>query len=202
MSDMVTIDFPREDVREMFRAIQRAEREVGRGLGNAVRQAGYHLARSLGTSTKVSQRYRDFRELETSRRRQKKFLVSSYLSGSRQDFETYKRGVRELRRTSALIARRGLAKGSWLWGARAAGQASAVARGGTRPSAIAFARRFASGDAVYRGNDPYLRIRNTLPYITTAMEGGERSLTDAMARGARSLNRALDDALRAQQLGS
>jgi hypothetical protein len=192
----VDIDFPREDVRAMMRAIHRAEREVGKGLGNGMRMAGFTLAKSLGASTKIAPRYREYKQVPTTRKGQKKYEVVSFIGGKKHTFETYRRGVRELKKNAALIGRRGLAKGSWLWGARRAGQGRAVAKKDIRPSALRFAERHAGGEGRYRGDDPFIRITNQLPYIEQAMHGGPKAIEDAMRRGAKGLEIWLDDLLK------
>jgi len=193
------IEFPAADVRAMFAAMGRAQTELGKGLGNAVRMAGFQLCRALGTSTAVSKTYREYRQLDTSRKNQKKYEVTSYAGTGKKQFVTYKKGVRELKQSSALIGNRGLAKGSWMWGAKAAGQGSAVGKKGGRPSAISFAQKFASGEAVYKGEDPYIKITNRLPYIREAMGGGEKPIEDALRRAAKGLEIWIDNELKKMQ---
>jgi len=196
----IDINFPADDVRAMFAAMGRAQTELGKDLGNAVRMAGYQLCRTLGTSTAVSKKYREFTQLGTSRKNQKKYQVISYKgTGRRQEFIVYKKGVRELKQTSALIANRGLAKGSWMWGAKSSGQKSAIGKKGISDSAISWARKYASGEAVYKGEDPYIKITNRLPYIREAMGGGEKPIEDALRRAAKGLEIWIDNELKKMQ---
>jgi len=58
MSDAVSIDFPRIEVDRLFAQMQRAQKELGKGLKNSVAWAGSLLMQSLAAQTIVSQKLR------------------------------------------------------------------------------------------------------------------------------------------------
>lgn len=186
MADAFTIEFPRADVAALQHEMRRAEKLLGKSCGQSVRFGAWTAAQSLGTSTKVSDKYRPFAEKETTRSGVKKFEVVSHKSGGKRPFDWYARGVRDVKNGPARIANRGLAKGSWMWGIRALGS-GAGAGGGV--SAVA-KRRSRNKTVVIKsltGSNPYVRIANKLGYIMDALRGGPQDVSTAMGRAARQM---------------
>jgi len=189
----VSIDFPRQDVRALFAQMERARRELGKGLGQSLRFAAWSVASSLGAMTKVAPKYRPYREVEKSRGGQRKFEVTSHKKGSPKTFTVRANNVAALKRMpQARIGKAGLAKSAWFWGLKKLGSSKGFSMKGATASA-----RKAGGGVVdvtqrVRGDDPMIKIVNRLGYARSALRGGESAITGAMGKAARHMAHVID----------
>lgn len=192
MIDDMTIAFAPGDIRDLQRQMRRAESVLGKDTGQAVKFAAWAVARSLGASTKVAKKYRPYKAEATTRKREKKFIVTSHRRGGANTFPVYAPSVAELKRTPYVrIGNQGLAKGSWMWGIRALGSVSGSGAG-VGKSAKRYAKQWIDVGKQLRGNNPTVTIRNRLGYILDALRGGPQDVTTAMARGARQMAKIID----------
>ena len=192
MPVVASIEFPRADVDALFRQMDRAQKELGRSLGNAVRTAANRVALSIGTSTKVSPKHRKITATgETSRNRNKRFEV--YSDKSRKTFSVWAKNMREAKRRKAVvISRRGLAKATWRRAASEASAGGGVGQGGVTESAKRLADRHARGKGVFTGVDPWAMMESSLDYAQDALQGGPRDVDTAMERAASAMEHLID----------
>jgi hypothetical protein len=199
----VEIKFPKEDVREIFRAMERARKELSNTWGGAIRMAGITLSQSMGTSTRVSPKTRPFKILQKRSARGGKpaTMLVEWEKESRSGKKTQQgiiegTGVRDAKKHPFIrIGMQGLAKSSWKWAAKAARTPGAVklpAKEVAR-SAREWGIRYSEGGSRFRGDDPYYRITNKLPYIEDALHGGANAPETAMRRAADGLNHWIDN---------
>jgi len=198
MSD-VDIQFPKADAEALWREVDRAQKALGKSLGQAVRFAAWSVASSLGARTKVSGQYRPYREVkETSRERQrfggqKLYKVTSHKSGAKKEFVVRSRSVRELKQMPQVtIGQRGLAKMAWFWGIKQIGGGRNIAKGGATPKAQRSATDATTVRKRLKGDDPFVEIRNKLPYARAALQGGEAEISSAMGAAARHMATIID----------
>lgn len=181
-----------DDIRDLQRQMRRAESELGKSTPQAVKFAAWAVARSLGASTRVAKKYRPYKAASTTRKRVKKFIVTSHRRGGANTFPVYAPSVAELKRTPYVrIGNKGLAKGSWMWGIRALGSV-AGSGAGVGKSAKRYAQKWIDVAKQLRGSNPTVTIRNRLGYILDALRGGPQDVTTAMARGARQMEKIID----------
>ena len=193
MIDNMTIAFAPGDIRDLQRQMRRAESVLGKDTGQAVKFAAWAVARSLGASTRVSKKYRQYKAESTTRKRVKKFAVTSHRRGGANTFPVYAPSVAELKRTPYVrIGNKGLAKGSWMWGIGALGPIKGSGAG-VGKSAKRYAQKWINVGKQLRGNNPTVTIHNRLGYILDALRGGPQDVSTAMARGARAMARIIDD---------
>lgn len=197
----IQLDWPKEDVRAMWRQIERNQKELGRSLGSSVRFAAWHLIRSLGKDTQIAPKYRKYEEVyETPKQRKargggKKYRITSWKGGRKKTFIIRsKKGVRELKRMpQVLIGNRGLAKASWRFAVSQFGSSRGVAKKGFAPGIQKYAGMKTDVKKRLKGDDPYVKITNRLDYIVDAMQGKERAVDSAMARAARGMSKHIDN---------
>ncbi len=199
MPVVASIEFPRADVDALFRQMDRAQKELGRSLGNAVRTAANRVALSIGTSTKVAPKHRKITATgETSSNRQysesrgfyqnKRFEV--YSDKSRKTFSVWAKNMREAKqKRGVVISRRGLAKATWRRAAREAGAGGGVGQGGVTASANRLADRHARGKGVFNGVDPWAMMESSLDYAQDALRG---DVGTAMERAASAMEHIID----------
>jgi cell division septum initiation protein DivIVA len=222
-----SIDFPREDVRALFRAMDRAQAVLGKSVPQAQRMAMKSVLSSMAASTKVSKEFRDYRqETETqfgitfgatSRSgRNKVYLVKTKYATPKRKGKALRRSwqgpwreqliyapnEQELKqRRAVIIQMRGLAAETWRQAGLRGGIRLTKAQKATARSAHnayitkRAARRWVEWASSARGDDPFIRITNSLPYIEAALEGGNQAASTAMARGARGLEHHIDKQL-------
>ena len=90
-----------------------------------------------------------------------------------------------------IIKNRGLAKASWMWGVKALGSASGFG-GEMTAAAKKTANRFVTTMQRLKGDNPEVRIKNSLPYITDALKGGPQDVSTAMRRAASQMEKVID----------
>lgn len=202
MPVVASIEFPSADVDALFRQMDRAQKELGRSLGNAVRTAANRVALSIGTSTKVAPKHRKVTATgNTSSNRRysesggfyqnKQFEV--YSDKSRKTFSVWAKNMREARqKKSVVISRRGLAKATWSRAAREASAGGGVGQGGVTASAHRLSARHARGKGVFNGVDPWAMMESGLDYAQDALQGGPRDVDTAMERAASAMEHLID----------
>lgn len=202
MAEAIQIEFPESDRRVMFAQLERARKELGKSLGQAVRFAAWSVATSLGASTKVSKKVRNVRMVRVNRKDwgavreykegRKVFEVEDWRWGSPpKHFKVTASSLGEAKKKNrARIRKYGLAKSSWMWGVRALGAGAKF--GGLGPIARSKARDAISVTKKLSGLDPFIEIRNKLGYIRSALEGGPAEINTAMGRAARHMAHVID----------
>lgn len=199
MPVVASIEFPSADVDALFRQMDRAQKELGRSLGNAVRTATNRVALSIGTSTKIAPKHRKITatgETSSNRRysesggfyKNKRFEV--YSDKSRKTFSVWAKNMREARqKKSVVISRRGLAKATWSRAAREASAGGGVGQGGVTASAHRLSARYARGKGVFNGVDPWAMMESGLDYAQDALQG---DVGTAMERAASAMEHLID----------
>jgi hypothetical protein len=203
------IEFPANDLRALRQSMQRAQDELGITVGQSVKMAGGAVLRSMGASTRVSPKRRPgvMKEIMVAR------TLKSGRPGKPRKMKTYgvniitKNGtvfnaVFDARSTGAAskapiaqINRRGLAKAAW---ARIADRARISVKGENVASGATKSKAFQKTSAQYnfKGDDPFFRMTNRLPYAMAALQGGAQDFTSAMERGARAMMHTIDDKIK------
>jgi len=202
------IHFPHADVRALFAQMGRAQKELGRDMGQALKFAGWSVARSLGVQTKVAPKYRDYTAMKESRREvarhggRKKYEVVSLKKGRRKAFTVRAESVAKLKQMSQVrIGKAGLAKAAWMWGIKKLGSGGGFSMKGATASAKQFGRENMDVTSRLTGNDPFISITNSLPYASAALKGGMSAVTGAMGKAARSMEQIIT-AKAAKKLGA
>ena len=189
--------WPEQDVRKLFRQMERGIRELGMHEVHALNAAGKQLVRALGTSTRVSAKYRDVEQVKGGSANirlngQKEYKVTGYFGrpkkyGSRTVFATSKMDAKKRR---AVIRYRGLAKKTWGAVGKSFGNwEHNLSTAGYELSSVA-----ANMASVDRGAG-YVRMTNSLSYAVPALEGGPNAVDTAMIRAARGLQKSFDKQL-------
>jgi hypothetical protein len=223
-SPQVTLSFPTEDVRALFRAMDRAQAVLGKSIPQAQLMAMKSVLSSMAASTKVSDEFREYRQLTEM---QHGVVLSSFSRSGKNrmyavktKYQTPKRKGKALRsswqgpwreqiiyapnetelkqRRAVIIQMRGLAAETWRQCANRGGVRLTKGERATKRSAHnayitkKAARRWVAWRANRHGDDPYIRVTNSLPYINEALDGGPMAVSTAMARGARGLEHQID----------
>ncbi len=199
MSEMVTVEWPKADVDALWREIARAQKELGRNLGQAIRFAAWSVASSLGVMTTIAPKYRPYKVLAESAKvvRQKggkKYEIESYRKGRKKTFNVRARSVEELKKMAQVrIGKAGLAKSAWMWGIKKIGGGRNISMKGATQVAKSLGWRNMSAESRLRGDDPFVKIVNRLPYAESALRGGASEITSAMGKAARHMEEIIDD---------
>lgn len=207
MSDQVSIEFPRQDVRALWAQIDRAHKELGKGLGQAIRFAAWSVARSLGVVTKVAPKYRPYRVIAEGRgvakgKGGKKYEVTSWKKGHAKTFNVRAASVSELKKMKQVkIGNAGLAKSAWMWGIKKLGSGGGVGMQGVTTAAKQRGQRNMDVTQRLRGDDPFVKMVNSLPYAVSALQGGMGVVNSAMGKAARSMEKIIDANI-AKKLGA
>jgi hypothetical protein len=198
MSNAVAIEFPKADVRALWAQIERARRELGKSVGQAVRFGAWSVARSLGTVTKVAPKYRDYEPVKEGRgvaRRKggKKYEVTSWRKGGENKFRVRAASVSELKRMRQVrVGNAGLAKAAWMWGIKRLGSTAGVGGKGITAAAKRLGGKNMDVRSRLTGDDPFVKIENGLKYATAALRGGRGEIEGAMGKAARSRAKIID----------
>lgn len=182
----VTFDPPPE---RLAQVIERAQRELRLSLPEAVRMAAYYLARSLGASTKSAPKTRRLKKRTAGGIREfPRRWFPSYVEiygANGQLRPHFIRAGNETTDPARTIARRGLAKSSWLW------MLSSLGRPQKAPQ-----KPIAGATRVTKIPDlanPGWILENRLHYIESAMKhSGRAPVETAFARAASAGNKAID----------
>jgi hypothetical protein len=207
----VTATLRRQDIGDLMRAMERARKEVGKSLGNSVKFAGWAVADALRTAARVSPKKRpvrldDERMADPAQKRYarglKPFLAERvhYRKG-RYDIPFRAAGLREAKASKwAKIGNSGLAARTW----HAAQSRLGSGRGGKKvePYTQGLAQQFGSVTLRVKGDDPFVRIDNRLPYAAAAFKGdGEQTVSNVMERAARRMMHVIDGQI-AKKMGA
>lgn len=197
MSDPgITLEFPQRDVDAFFRAMNDQQRYLNKDAGQALGAAAKALVQSLGTSTKVAPKRRKVKEVASQSRRRdvKTYAVTGWFGKPRTEQTRFvnarNRDAGAVQRMAS-IGSRGLARASWKSVGkhiRANLNLMQVASG----KIARIADQLGVAKAVLSGPDPYVEIRNRVPYIVQAMDGGRQEVSTAMERAARALNHSME----------
>lgn len=211
-----TIDFPRDQVKQFERALKRVETDLGKSSKDAIYIGARQLLKSLATSTKVSEEFRDYELVGQSRsglnnaykvhtkyatpKRKGKALRRSW-QGPWRDQLIYAKDVNELKQRPALIiAMRGIARESWLQAGRKGWinigvpkTETAKRREGIMKKA---ARRWVRFTKKFGSTENYIHVSNNIRHIEQALVGGKKSVDDAMSRAARGVEKTIDNYLK------
>lgn len=202
-----SIEFPMADVDALFRQMDRAQRSIGMSMGQAVRTAATAVAASIGASTRVAPKHRDFREtgqwsgnrkFDEKRGRffvNREFEVTSLQGGVRKDFRIWAKDKSAAKRDKrVIIGRRGLAKMAWRSAAASAGLAlRGIGTQGASGSARRKGDQLSYGRGVYRGDNPEAHLVSRVEYAAAALQGGPQAVETAFARAARNMERQITD---------
>ena len=213
--------WPQKDVDALFSAMRAGMRELNWSLGKGVKKAAWSISRTLGTSTRVSKKLRTFtpdikdahrRKLQKSRNAKLARRGMSDLKHTFDDplFVTKTRKGKQVKfraknKNAAkkskyiIIKNSGLAKASWGWGMKYLGSSAGAFTESTK-SARYFGSKHIQVGSNLRGNDPHVKITNSVGYITRAMVGGEHRVDTAMERAGSSLMYQIENTLR-EKLG-
>ena len=203
----VSIEFPRQDVRAMWAQIDRAQKELGQDLGQAIRFAAWSVARSLGVITKVASKYRPYKVIKEGRgaakgKGGKKYEVTSWKKGREKTFNVRAASVSELKKMGQVrIGNAGLAKSAWMWGIKKLGSGSGIGMKGVTPGAKQRGQQNMDVTQRLRGDDPFVKIVNSLPYAASALQGGMGAVNGVMSKAARSMEKIIDDKIK-KKLGA
>ena len=201
----IQIDWPEEDVKALWRQIERNQKEFGKNLGQSVKFAAYHLIKSLGADTRVAPKYRPYKEIKETKKEKdakgggKKYEITTWKGGRKKTFNIRsKKGVKELKQMPQVkIGNRGLAKASWRFAAGGIGRKSAVRKSKSWGKwAARSAGRNVDVEKNFKTNDAYVRITNRLDYITDSMRGKDHAVDSAMARAARGMSHHIDEEIK------
>lgn len=191
--DGFTIDFPTRDLAALRSQMERAGKDLHKSGGQAVKFGAWAVASSLGASTKVSAKNRPVAEIPTSRKKTKKFEITSFKAGSKRVFPFYATGKRELLKSGIVrIGKKGLAKASWMWGIKKLGSSRGAGSGSTA-SAKKTGRKVIDVTQALRGDNPSVTIRNKLDYVMEALRAGPQDVETAMGRAARQMEKIIND---------
>ena len=202
--DIIHVEWPMEDVRAMWKQIQRNQKEFGYTLGTSMKIGAWHLCRSLGVSTAVAPKHRPVKEIhETPKELKakgggKKYEVTSWKSGRKKTFAVRSSNkIRAVRKTRQVrIGNRGLAKATWRASISRYGSKRGISRTGFAPGITKFAKQLVNNKARLKGENPYIRIINRINYIESAMEGGEHAVDTAMERAASGMMKRIDNQIK------
>ena len=213
MSEAVSIEFPHADAKAMWAQIARAERMLGKSAGQALRWAGWHLGKTLGTSTRVAKKRRKVEEsswLDKKNNIVHGWVANVWESGGRvverQAWVPSSRGgIRPARsKPEALLSNvaqinmRGLAKSAWLWPTKRYGGASINF---AAPMAQSKSKTLSATRSDLKGDDMYISLTNKVGYIRQAMNGGAQAADAALGRAARMMARNIDAKIRKSVFG-
>jgi len=203
----VSIVFPKRDTRALFAQMDRAQKELGKGLGQTIRFAAWSVARSLGVGTDVAPKYRPYKVVAegrgvAKRRGGKKYEVTSLKKGHKKTFNVRAESVSELKKKGQVkIGNAGLAKASWMWGIKKLGSGSGVSMKGIASRVKQRGSQNMDVTQRLRGDDPMIKIVNSLPYAGDALRGGMGAVNTAMGKAARSMEKIIDANI-AKKLGA
>jgi len=203
----VSIEFPRRDVRALFAQLDRAQKELGKNVGQAIRFAAWSVARSLGVLTDVAPKYRPYKVVQegrgvAKRRGGKKYEITSYKKGHKNTFNVRAESVSQLKKMGQVrIGNAGLAKSSWMWGIKKLGSGSGVSMKGITSRVKQRGSQNMDVTQRLRGDNPFIKIVNSLPYAGDALRGGTGAVNSAMGKAVRSMEKIIDANI-AKKLGA
>lgn len=188
-------DWPKEDVDRMIRVIHDGAKYGGMTLGQSVRKASNKIALSMGTSTKVSDKYRQFKEdifwdklgavdgKKPDSKRRKMYVVESWRGGRKKYIRVRAKNVAELKRKKQVkIGRRGLAAEAWRRIGGRTGFGSSSKRVDTLTHKMA--EYYTDVKSRFEGADPFAVLYDNLKYAEDALIGGPNTVESVLRRAA------------------
>ena len=185
----VSTAISKQDIGLVLREMHRGNAALGRSLGAGVKAAGWAIADSLRTATKLSAKKRPVTEIkgQITRKGNKAFEVERWHNGTKRNFKVYARGKREANALpQAKVKNRGLAAKAWLWSQAALG----TGRGGTRvrPEAARIAKQQSRVSRDFKSSNPWVQIDNKIEYASKAFKAsGPQTIDSVMQRASRKL---------------
>jgi hypothetical protein len=207
MSDAISIHWPKRDVSALLAQIGRAQRELGKGLGQTIKFAAWSVAQSLGVLTKVAPKYREYRVIKEGRgiakgKGGKKYEITSLKKGHKHTFNVRAASISDLKKDGRLIiGNAGLAKSAWMWGIKRLGSGNGISMKGVTMGARKRGQQNMDVTQRLRGDDPFVRIVNSLPYASQAMRGGASAINGAMGKAASHMEKIISAQI-AKKLGA
>lgn len=201
MSDAVTIEWPKEDVEALFRAMERAQRELGYSTGRAIGAGARAVLRSLAASTKIAPKQRTIKRSEDFEAPKKgiyTFDVTGWFGRPPRKFRTKTVRVRSMENAVkyyAAIGKRGLAKAVWTRAWDAIGFSADAGLSAASREVAKLASKLVTGVRVLTGNNPYVKVTNRLSYAQFALQGGPKDVDTAIARAAAGLVHSIEKQL-------
>ena len=220
MAIEATFEIDKRDVQSLQRQMERARKELGVSLPQAIKMAMRHVLSGLADATQISQPYREYEDLgpvERSKVGNRRYVVTTKYQTPKRKGKAlrrswqgpfrgqliYARNERELkRRPAVIIAMRGVARQSWIEaGKKSKLRLTAKELAGTATTAQArsaknkrrmrkAARRWVEYKAVMTGDNPYIAITNRIRHISAATSPS--SLSNVMGRAALMFSNRID----------
>jgi len=199
----VSTGWSTQDQAALVAQIRRAQDLMGMSVSAAVKRAAKHVTNSLGVATKQAPKKRKA-VVNVTRERvikadgkpgrvrvTKQYGVMKWRNGAPKFVAvpgaTSNADVNKSKQ--AIITRRGLARASWRWAAKAVrGKVSNVAANFLTNRV---AKSYVSVQINPSKNAPRIRIKNALKYIAAAIEGGSSGIDDAMRKAASGMEKSL-----------
>lgn len=176
----IDCQFPHDAADRLFRAMQRAERDLHRSAPSALKWAARTLVGSLSAATKISAKKRPI-----SRISKHTFEITSWKGGQKHMFQQHGKNIAEIRQRKCVkIGQSGFAKLVWRF--------LGAAFGGGSDKANAFAKRFGRVDFAFSGANPSIKITNDTGYAASALRNGESGVNAAIAKAAIRLEKSID----------
>lgn len=205
-----SIEFPHRDVAALVKQMERARQVLGKSIPASVYMAMTSVLRSLGASTKVAPKHREYtpdeaynatiqnrdeqgRFLTVERRVKLRYLVKRYRRPHPQIAYAYNE-QELLKHKAVIISLRGLAARSWVMAGKKTRISLRGKEGASLTNALAsrMARQLVDAESRLSGDDPYMKVRNRVKYITEALVGGPSTVDTAMERAARAMSHNID----------
>ncbi len=198
-NDAITIEFPQEDVRALFRAMDAGMKYMNMHVNHALNSAGRFLVQSIVASTRIAPKKRKVKEVQSaafkpSRRNLKTFAIDGYFGKprTRQTKVVYSRDAATAQKRFGKIRNSGLAQTAWKSAAREAnlggGGRNLSSAGGEM---LKIANRLASGSRTKE----YIKLTSFVGYGDKALRGGERSLETALERASNAMMKSIEKRL-------
>ena len=197
-------ELSRQDVGRLMRQMHATARDLGLSLANAVKFTGWAVADAFRTSTKESPKRRKLTELKDrplTRRGNKTFLAVRLHRGRKTTYNVFAKNKREANKLPQVqIKNRGLARKAWHFPQKQLGSG----RGGGRvgASAVKIARRHGSAELHLEGDNPWVRITNSLDYAADAFKTSGRQTVNSVAERAARRMQKITAAKVAKKLGA
>lgn len=182
----MTIEWPKHDADKIFAAMSAGCKYLNWDSSKALAQAIKSIVQSLKKATKVAPKYRDVVEVSANEwghrdeaHSEKYFDITGWL-GKPRKLKTI--GIRAYnisdakRNRIARISASGLAKRTW-------------------PTLGGMAGKWSSLEIKNIGDDQGVKIRNWLPYIVEAIDGGERTIETIKDKAAASMMHSIEKQL-------
>lgn len=195
MASTIEISMDRRDAAALFDQLERARKELGKSLGQAVRFAAWSLATSLGAATKIAPKHREVeavplnradwgqvREYEAGR---KEWKIKDYRWGAPRLFKVTARTKTEAKQSRrGTIRHAGLAKQAWMFNVKKLGK-PLHAQGFIAALAKKKADTLAKVDQNLKGDNPHVKLFSRVRYAEAALKGGASSINGAFGKAAR-----------------